>query len=229
MKKFRKLRQMISVQGNGNIISKEITVSSYLQLHLCVNQEIEIYESTEEKVLIEVDENLQDFIDVSNSGRTLYVSTDTKLFKKPIFTTCKVKVFFRQLNILNISNENADFNCPEPLNFQTEIKLNIQSVGNTSLRINAPSIKLNNQCVGDVTLAGKCQFIDIKNHSVGNLNAMELISDELVIKSSGVGDVSLFANNLITINQSGVGNIFYYGPAILKDIKQNGAGIIVHK
>ena len=231
MKNFKNLRQMMvaDVKGNGTIISKEIPVSSYLQLHLCVNQEIEIYESAEEKVIVEVDENLQDFIDVCNSGRTLYVSTDSKLLKKPVFTKCKVKVFYRQLNVLNISTENADFNCPELLNFQNEIKLNIQSVGNTSLRINAPSIKLSNQCQGNVTLAGTCQFIDIKTHSVGSLDTKELIADELVIKNSGVGDISLFANKLITIKNNGVGNIYYYGEAILKDIKQNGAGITGHK
>lgn len=220
---------MVSIQGNGNIIAKEITVSSFLQLHLSISHEIEIHHSNEEKVIIEMDENLQDYIDVSNSGRTLYISTDTGIFKKAIFTTCKVKVYFRQLNVINIANENADFDCKELLNFPNDIEINIQSVGNTKLRINAPGIKFISKCVGDVILEGKCHFIDIKHSGVGNLNTKELIADEVIIKSKGVGEINLFANNSITISHSGVGNIFYYGPAILKDLKHNWTGLIQHK
>src|SRR4030095_1457382 len=227
--KFKNVRQMISVQGNGNIVTKEIMVSSFLRLHLCINKEIEIHHSNEEKVVIEVDENLQDYIDVSNSGRTLYVTTDTGIFKKAVFTTCKVKVYYRQLNVINITSETADFDCKEVLNFPNDIEINIQSVGNTKLRVNAPGIKFISKCVGDVVLEGKCNFIDIKCDNVGNLNTKELIADEVVIKNKGVGEINLFANDSITISHSGVGNIFYYGPAILKDVKRNWSGTIQHK
>ena len=229
MKKFKKLRQMVSIQGNGKIITKEIMVSSFLQLHLCLSHEIEIHHSNEEKVVIEMDENLQDYIDVSNSGRTLYVTTDTGLFKKSLFTRCKVKVYYRQLNVINITNENADFDCRELLDFPNDIAINIQSIGNTKLRINAPGIKLISQCEGDITLEGKCHFIDIKHESEGSLNAKGLIADEVVMKHRGAGEINLFANNSITIRHSGEGNIFYYGAAILKDVIHHGGGIIQHK
>ncbi|MES2284065.1 MAG: DUF2807 domain-containing protein [Bacteroidota bacterium] len=220
---------MVSIQGNGNIITKEIIVSSFLQLHLSISHEIEIHHSNEEKVVIEMDENLQDYIDVSNSGRTLYVTTDTGIFKKSLFTKCKVKVYYRQLNVINIANENADFDCKELLNFPNDIEINIQSVGNTKLRINAPGIKFINKCIGNVIFEGKCHFIDIKHDGIGTLNTKELIADEVVMKHRGVGEINSFANDSITISHSGVGNIFYYGSAILKDIKQHGAGIIQHK
>jgi hypothetical protein len=226
---MKKLRQMVSVQGNGTIISKEFTVSSFLQLHLSVNHEVEIHHSNEEKVVIELDENLLDFIDVSNSGRTLYVTTDTGLIKKALFTTCKVKIYYRQLNVLNITTEGANFDCKQLLDFPNDIELNIQSVGNTSLRINAPGIKLSSKCVGDVTLEGKCHSLDIKNNSVGNLTTKALMADDVVIKNKGVGELNVFANTSITIANNGVGNIFYYGPAILKDLKHNWSGLVQHK
>lgn len=229
MNAFKKLQQMVSIQGNGKIISKEFPVSSFLQLHLSIRQEIEIYHSNEEKVVIEMDENLQEYVDVSNSGRTLYVSTDSGLFKKAMFTVCKVKVYYRQLHVLNITTEGANFDCKQMLDLPNDIELTIQSVGNTSLRLNAPGIKLSSKCVGDVTLEGKCHSLDIKSSSVGNLNAKELIADDVVIKNKAVGDVTIFAKDSISISHHGVGTIFYYGSAVLKDVKQYGAGLIQHK
>ena len=229
MKAFKKLRQMISVQGNGNIVSKEVMVSSFLQLHLCVHHEIEIHQSDEEKVVIEADENLQDYIDITNSGRTLYVTTDTGILKKPVFTICKVKVYYRQLHVLHIANEQADFDCKQELHFANDVEIKIQSIGNTHLRIHAPAIKVSSQCEGDVTLEGTCHLLDIKHESEGNLNARELIADEVVMKHRGSGDVQLFANDFITIKHQGEGNIFYFGSAVLKEVTQHGDGIIQHK
>ena len=68
MAKFKNLRQLISVQGNGKIITKEFTVSSFLRLHLSISKEIEIHQSNEEKVVIEVDKNLADHIEITNFG-----------------------------------------------------------------------------------------------------------------------------------------------------------------
>lgn len=229
MNAFKKLQQMVSVQGNGKIISREFPVSSFLQLHLSIRHEIELHHSGEEKVVIDMDENLQDYVDVSNSGRTLYVSTDTGMIKKAMFTTCKVKVYYRQLQVLNISNEGADFDCQQLLDIPNDLEVNIQSVGNTRLRLNAAGIRLISKCVGDVTLEGKCHRLDIKTNSVGNLNTKALAAAEVLIKNKSVGEVHVFASESISIQHNGVGNVFYYGDAVLKDVKQNGAGLVQHK
>lgn len=84
MAKFKNLRQLISVQGNGKIITKEFTVSSFLRLHLSISKEIEIHQSNEEKVVIEVDKNLADHIEITNFGKTLYINTETGILKANI-------------------------------------------------------------------------------------------------------------------------------------------------
>jgi hypothetical protein len=226
---MKKLRHLVNVQGNGTIISKEFAVSSFVQLHLSIRHDIELYHSNEEKVVIEMDENLQEFVDVSNSGSTLYVSTDTGILKKALFTTCKVKVYYRQLHVIHITTEGANFDCKQLLDLPNDLEVNIQSVGNTTLRLNAPGIKLISKCVGDVTVEGKCNLFEVKNNSVGNLNTKDLIAGEVIIKNKGVGEVLVYAADAITINHGGVGNLFYYGSATLKELKHNGGGLVQHK
>jgi hypothetical protein len=222
---FKKLRQMIEVQGNGNIVSREVTVSSFIRLHLSGKGVIELHQSDDEKVIIETDENLQEYFSVENSGRSLYISEGAN-FRKTIYTVCKIKVFLRQLDVLYIRNDRADVVCPGVLTLSSPLEVKIQSVGNTTLNINAPSIKVLSQCEGNVTLKGKCNLLEIKNQSEGDFDSKELIAEELVLKNYAEGNVTLFANKAITIKHYGQGYVHYSGDAELKDVRQYGEGEI---
>jgi hypothetical protein len=225
MTNFKKLRQMIEVNGNGNIVSKEIKVSSFLRLHLSGKGLIEIHQSNEEKVVVETDENLLEYFDFANSGRTLYVTAGGNI-RKPIFTKCVIKVYLRQINVLYIRNDKADVVCPNEIVLSEPLKIIIQSVGRTELNINAPEINLVSQCEGDVIIKGKCNIIKIKNQSEGNFDASGLIAEELTIKNMAEGNVDLFANKSINISHYGEGYVHYAGNGTLKDVKQYGDGEI---
>lgn len=216
---------MIEVKGNGNIISREVAVSSFIRLHLWGKGLIELHQSDHEKVIIETDENLQEYFSVENSGRTLFVTAEVK-FRKPVYTVCTIKVFLRQLDVLYIRNDRADVVCPGVLTLSSPIDVKIQSVGNTTLNINAPSIKVLNQCEGNVTLKGKCNLLEIKNQGQGDFDSKELIAEELVLKNFAQGSVKLFANKTIAISHFGQGTVHYSGDAQLNDVKQYGNGEI---
>jgi hypothetical protein len=218
---------MIEVTGNGNIISIEKQVSSFLRLHLSGRGLIELHQSNEEKVVVETDENLQEYFDVVNSGRTLYVSAEGK-FRRPVFTRCVIKVYLRQIDVLYVRNDNADVVCPEEIILQNPISIKIQSVGNTSLNINAPSVKILSQCEGNVVVKGRCNKMDIKNQSEGDFDAKGMIAEELSIKNMAEGNVELYASKFITIHHYGEGHIHYAGNAVLKDVRQYGDGVIRH-
>jgi hypothetical protein len=227
MVNFKKLRQMIEVKGNGNIISREIGVSSFIRLHVSGKGLIELHKSDEEKVIVETDENLQEYFEVCNSGRTLYVSAESK-FRRPVFTKCLIKIFIRQMDTLYIRNDNADLVCANEISLPNPLEIKIQSVGNTELNINAPAIKILSQTQGNVVMKGKCQSIEIKNMSQGNFNASELLAEELSIKNMSQGNVDLVANKTISIKHMGEGYIHYSGDAVLKNVKQFGDGDIRH-
>jgi hypothetical protein len=228
MVNFKKLRQMMEVKGNGKIATREIIVSTFVRLHLGCNGIIELHQSDEEKVIFEADENLLDHCAATNAGRTLYVSTREKI-KEPAYTSCVVKVFLRQLNVLYVRNDQGNVICPKDISLTEPLEIKIQSVGNTELNINVPTIKLSSQCQGNVIMKGKCNSIDIKNQSEGDFTSKELIAEELTVKNMAQGNVELFANKTITISHYGQGYIHFYGGAVIKDVKQYGDGLIQHK
>lgn len=226
MVNFKKLKQLITIQGSGNIIAKQFDISSFTKLHLSVHGNAELIQSDEEKVVVECDDNLMDTFEIVNSGSTLYIISDSKV-RTPAFTKCLVKIYFRQLDMLvNSSNGNLTITQPQPLRNQLELKL--QANGNTSLELNVPAIKLTNQSNGNVTLKGRCGELEIKNQPNGNLHCKDLVAAIVTIKNQANGNVELRSLQSISIYHTGNGHVHYFGPGVLKDVKQNGTGAVKH-
>jgi len=218
---------MVEVKGNGKIITKEMQVSTFLRLHISAKGTTELIQSAEEKVVIEADENLMEYFDIQNAGRTLYVSSEAKL-RKPCFTKCSIKIYFRQIEVLNVICDGGDVISHVPITLTSPIEIKVQSTGNTELNLDVPAIKLISQTVGNVTLKGKCNTIEIKNQSQGNFSSKGLLAQDLKIKNMAEGDVDLFSEKTISISHYGEGKISYSGNAVVKDIKQYGSGPVKH-
>lgn len=218
---------MIEIQGNGNIVSREISVSTFIRLHLAGRGLIELHKGEEEKVIIETDENLQEYFSVVNSGRTLFVTTEGK-FRRPVYTSCVIKVFLRQMNTLYVRCEGGNVICPHEITLTEPLSITIQSEGNTHLNLVVPSIKMLCQSEGDVTLEGACEKIDIRTMIEGNFNSSKLKAGDLYIKNMAEGNVDLYAEKTITIKHYGEGYVHFYGPAAVKDVVQHGEGQIKH-
>lgn len=227
MVNFKKLRQMIDVKGNGHVVAVEKQVSSFIRLHLSISGSIELVQSNEEKVVIEADENLQDYFEIVNSGRTLYVTSEAKL-RRPVFSSLNIKVYLRQVETLY----NACHGHVSTLNTITSpmpMEVRIQSHGDTDLDIVAPSIKVNSACHGNVRLQGECGELNIRNASHGDLDCSQMIAGAVSINNASHGDIRLYSKESIVIKNYGHGDIFYYGPGHLNDVVHYGKGDIKYK
>lgn len=218
---------MIQVQGNGNIVSREISVSTFIRLHLGCKGTVELHQSDEEKVIFEADENLQEFFCAGNAGRTLYVSTDGNL-RQPVFTKATTKIFIRQLDKLYVRNDRGNVVCPNQLVLTQPLEVKVQSVGDTELNLVVPSLKISSQTEGNITLKGSCGKMEISNMMQGDFDASEMKADELFIKNMSEGNVKLYAEKTIRMKHYGEGYVHYYGPATVTDVVQYGTGEIKH-
>jgi hypothetical protein len=226
---FKKLRQMIKEKGTGNIISKTINVNSFIRLHVSVSGLVELIQADEEKVIIETDDNLVDFIQIENSGRTLYVTGEGK-WRTAEFTSLRIKIFYRQLYNLYNASEKGELVCGNTLRSGEPVEIKIHSdKSSTSLDVDAASVKLITACVGDVRLKGECILLEINAKSEGSLYAREMKAKNVVLKNYSQGNFELYGEDTITISNYGQGNIHYWGSAVLKDIKQYGDGEVRHQ
>lgn len=218
---------MVQVKGNGNIVSRSYPVDSFLRLHIAVKGVTELIHSQEEKVEVEMDENLLEHFEALNHGRTLFVSTEGKL-RVPSFSHSKVRIYFRQLENLVIRCDGGEVASRGKLSFTTPLEIKVQSSGNVNLALQAPALKVLLQMEGDIRLSGEVGQVEIKTQSEGNLMARELKAKDLVLKNTSQGNVEVFASETISITHSGHGNVHYYGEGRLADVRHYGQGELRH-
>lgn len=226
MVNFKKLKQMISTAGSGNVVQKEFQVSSFMRLHLGINGNAELIQSDEEKVVLECDDNLLDTVEVTNTGNTLYVIAGNKL-RIAAYTTCTVKIYYRQLDTL-VNSNNGNLTNTGTLTQGGLLTLKLQANGNTNLQVDVPAIKLTNQSNGNVTLTGRCGELEVRNQANGSLNAKALQAGKVSLNNMANGNVEVRSLDSIAINHMGNGWVHYYGPGVLKDVKQYGVGAVKH-
>lgn len=222
---FKKLRQMIELKGNGNIVPTETRVNSFSRLHLSVKGDIELVQSGEEKVVVIADENLRKFFEIVNSGSILYVISEAKLWS-PVFTYLKVIVHFNDLDTI-YNSSSGTFTTPSQINFTHPLEIKLNAQGNTHLHINAPSLKVQASCEGNVSLKGNCQLLDIRNQSVGDMDLSEMQAGVVHLNNSGKGNIRIHCNESISIRHNGHGDIYYSGGGALKELWQNGTGEVL--
>ncbi|HYF03171.1 MAG TPA: DUF2807 domain-containing protein [Patescibacteria group bacterium] len=226
MANFKKLRQMIEVQGSGNIATREFPVSSFMRLHLSTQGEVVLKQSDDEKVVIEADDNLLDIFEIVNSGRTLYVTYSNKL-RKPVFTKLKITVYLRQIDTLYNASQ-GDLTTDGIISLTAPLAMKIQSHGNTKLAIKAPSMDVSSMSFGNVEISGECGEATINAKSHGNLNCRNLKAQDVMLRNMSHGSVEIWAENSVSIKHLGHGYVHYYGPGKLKDIQHYGHGEVRH-
>lgn len=223
---FKKLRDIISVPGNGHLSAVTYPVSSFLRLHLSVPGRLEVIPSQEEKVVITTDENLQEFFEIVNSGRTLYITPGGKL-RRPGFTSVLIQVFIRQLDTLHLACS-GDIISEKPIVSEEPLEVKIQCNGDTVLNLEAPKIKLLAQCNGDVTLRGVCHSFEAKTQCNGSFNSRDLIAQDVVFSNQSNGNAWIYGEQTLRIRHRANGFLHYYGPGRLKDVVQFGTGEVRH-
>lgn len=180
---------------SGKRVSRDIDVASFDALKVEGVIELNLVQGSKEGVTVAADENLQGYLTIANNGKTLEIDTK-KLNNKKIKGDWKlnVTVYFRDINNLSISTV-GNVKNEGTLKFN-DFKMQVSSVGNTTLKLNTEKLHLESSSVGNIELDGTAKSAVIRNSSVGNLRADGLKVGSLEINNSGIGNVDINAENI---------------------------------
>lgn len=207
--------QKESVTGNGNVVTREIPVSSFDQLRSSGVYQLQLSQGDKESVKIEADENLQEYFSVKNEGSKLVIDmTKKKNLNIRKSTKMIVHVTFRSLKSMDL-NMVGSVRSAEPLSF-SDLKVKNNSVGSVDLKLTANSFDLDNSAVGSVTLSGKAQRAVINSDAVGGIRAGDFVVQTLTIDNDGVGSAEVNAEKEIHVKDSFLGKVKNRGAAKMK-------------
>ena len=217
------------VEGNGNIITKEISVDNYSEIELGGN--------------IEYSGNNFPLLSIkSNNGRlAIRIQDGTRI--KP--TQYVIEGSSKTLKYLKTSGP-MDFEAQNAFSEdQLEIKISgssdVKFPHNVKLRLGEFSVSGSGDLVfedldcknltskvsgsGDITLKGKADEARYSVSGSGDIKAYDLSVNDLSCSVSGSGDARVYAKDNMNLSVSGSGDIRYKGPANVNKSK-SGSGSI---
>jgi len=201
-----------TIEGNGKITTRDVTVSSFDALKASGIYELKLSQGNKESVRVEADENLQEYISVRNDGNRLVIDMD-KMKNKDFKSNSKLKVYvtFKNLKELDLGMV-GNVESEEQLSFDN-LNLKTGSVGNVDLKLTASTLDLRNAGVGNLTLSGKAQNAVVKNTGVGKLQAGKLLVQTMNIENTGVGSAEVNAEKDLKVKDSFLGKVSNKGKA----------------
>lgn len=191
---------------SGKRVSRNFPVESFDALKASGVVELNLVQSDKESVTVDADEALQGYVHIVNNGKTLEIDT-RKLNNKNMKGNWKlyVTVYFRNLDKLSISTVGHVKN-EGTLKFD-DLKMEVSSVGNVSLKLDAQQLKLSTSSVGNIDLAGRAAKASMHNSSVGNVRAEDLKVGTMEISNSGIGNMEVNADNITSYQGSMLGKV----------------------
>lgn len=198
------------VTGSGNLITREVAVSSFDQLNVQGVFNLVLSQGSREEVKIEAEDNLQDLFEIKNDGSKLVVTMKKDVnFKNK--KDLKVYITFKKLVNMELKTV-GNVSSSENLAFD-DLKMSNKSVGNVDLKMTARSLDVDNKSVGNVRLNGKADNAVIKNKGVGNVQAGSFVVQNLDIENTGVGNAEVNAAKELKVKDSFLGKVSNKGAA----------------
>ena len=212
-----------TVHGNGNVVTKERTTESFTGIKVSTGIDVYLKQGDNEKVSIEADENIQEYILTEVRNGVLHVYTETNLRdadRKRVYVTMK--------EVRSVSTSSAgDIFGESPIKGD-KLEISASSAGNIKLDVSAKEIKAEISSSGDISLKGDADILEADLSSAGDLKAYDLSVKEADVSVSSAGDADINVSEKLTARASSAGDINYHGNPKYVDVHSSSAGS-VHK
>jgi hypothetical protein len=213
------------LEGNGKVSSQQREVSPFNAIELKGVFNTVLVQGTKEAVLVETDENLQELITVKVENNVLKVGMkDSTSFGK----VSKMVVRITLVDLSRLQSESVgSLSCASTLRLPHHLKVKVQSVGTTSLDLDADTLEIEADIVGNLDLKGKVHLAHIRHDGLGSIHAFGLETYSMELITNGIGSSEVFATHELNVKANGVGGVRYKGDPERKEIKNDGLGKVV--
>jgi hypothetical protein len=233
------------VDGNGVIVSQTRTVSSFTRVESNGEFDVMIYPGEERSVKVEADENLMDFIITRVSGDELIIETrrgNCIRSSEDIRVTVTVpELYHIDLNgsgsiwcdTLSAPDFDVDLDGSGSIRCVSLTVPDLSAKISGSGKMNMSGVFSNVRAVidgsGETTLTGETSIADFLINGSGRISAGDLKADTCYAKITGSGDIYTWVIDLLEVDISGSGTVYYYGDNPIINTHITGSGRVIKK
>jgi len=209
-----------TIDGNEDVKNETRAVSSFSKIHISGGFKVLLNQGNAEKLELEVDENLMEFIETEVKENTLYISS-----KKPIGNAKSLRVYITSVNVDEIEASGAIELKNKGTYYADNLDISISGAADIDLDLDIENLTMEMSGASETDLSGLANNFEIKISGAGDLDAKKLKTRNTSIDISGAGSAIVYAKKTLNIEVSGAGSVKYKGnPKVEKSI--NGAGSV---
>ena len=216
------MQNIVSVKGNGNLETSEITVSAFEKINCVEKAEVRFYASEKYRVVVTIDENLREYIEILTTDSVLNIKTKNQQ-KTVLPTKFTVDVYCPVLTGVTMSGTGS-FTAIDKIIAST-FKSIITGSGKIEATIECDNYFAMITGSGNINVYGNSNDAYISIIGSGDLNGNDLNTKNANTNITGSGDINISVLDNLIAKITGSGNIRYSGEPKV-DSNVSGSGVI---
>jgi hypothetical protein len=213
-----------SITGDGNVVSQTRDVPVFSGIKVGSGIDVFVTQGENQSVVVEADENLQDWIRTEVNGSVLHIYTDKNI---RLAKTKKINITCKTIDKIDVSSA-GDVTGLSP--FKTDkLDIDMSSAGDLKFEVEANEITISISSAGNVVLKGRTDTLKADLSSAGDLNAFDLEAKYGDVSVSSAGNARVFVTEEASFHSSSAGDIDYKGEPRVKEIQTSSAGTVNKK
>lgn len=212
-------------KGNGNVVTQERSITeNFTEVRGSAGLDVYLTQGTENKITVEADENLQQFITTDIKGGKLNITTSENIGWSK---AKKVYVTFIELNNIEAS---SGAEVVGNSTIKSEI-LSLKSSSGADMKVEVFSRELTAQTSSgsEMTISGKASSFTGKASSGSDLNAKELLTIDCKAEASSGAEITVNVKDKLDARASSGADISYYGSPTSVNTNKSSSGSVNKK
>jgi len=204
--------------STGNFIKEERIVSNFTKLDVGGAFRVYLSQGSQEKLVLEADDDEMKEIVTEVVGSTLKIYTDSDWGKR--FHEMTIWVTFKDLDKIDFSGA-VEVTGEGPLTF-SDLDLVVSGAAEISLNMKAEKLEAEFSGASEVDFSGSCKSGYIELSGASDFDAQNFEFQDLNIEVSGASEAKVWATGTLNIDASGASDIRYKGTPNIS-IDESGA------
>ncbi len=206
--------------GNGNVVTQERNVTEdFTEVKGSAGLDVYLTQGDENKIVVEADENLQQYIEADFEEGRLHITTSENIGRSK---AKKVYVTYKELNTIEASS-GADVTGNSVIKSEN-LSLKSSSGAQINVEIFAKNLTAKTSSGADLIVSGKASSLKADASSGSELNAKELLVIECNAEASSGAEVTVNVKDNLETNVSSGGEVNYYGNPVSVNSNKSHSG-----
>ncbi|SRX55028.1 head GIN domain-containing protein [Aequorivita sp. CIP111184] len=210
--------------GNGNVVTQERNViENFTEVKGSAGLDVYLTQGDENKIVVEADENLQQYIETDVENGRLHITTSENIGRSK---AKKVYVTYKEINTVEASS-GADVTGNSVIKSEN-ISLKSSSGADLKVEVFTKNLTAKTSSGADLEVSGKASSLIADASSGSELNARDLLVISCNAEASSGAEVTVNVKDNLETKVSSGGDVNYYGNPVSVNSNESHSGN-VHK